>query len=373
MKETLKSRLKLSVSALAFGLAAIVPAAQAAEKLHIYNWADYIDEETIPAFEKATGIDVTYDVFDSNEVLEAKLLAGTSGYDLVVPSSHFLGRQIKAGVFMKLDKSKLPNYKYLDPDLMKVLSGQDPGNTYGVPYLWGTTGIGYNVAKVKEILGDDAPVDSWDLVFKPENLKKLSKCGVNFLDSSDAMYPLVMHYVGVDPNSTNMADYKDDSKAAKLLKELRPYVTKFASSGYIDSLANGEMCVAVGWSGDILMAQDQAAEADNGVEIEYMIPKEGTQVWFDMMAIPADAKNEDAALKFINFVMDPKITANLTNYVAYANPNTEAVKYQDPEITANPGVYPSEATKKKLFPSNIRGAKIDRVLTRTWTGIKTGR
>ena len=372
MKETLKSRLKMSVAAITLGMAAIAPATQA-EELHIYNWADYIDEESIPEFAKETGMEVTYDVFDSNEVLEAKLLAGTSGYDLVVPSSHFLGRQVQAGVFQKLDKSKLPNYKYLDKDLMEVLASQDPDNAYGVPYMWGTTGIGYNVEKVKEILGEDAPVDSWDLVFKPENLKKLSECGVNFLDSSDEIYPLVMHYVGLDPNSTKIGDYKAESEAAKLLKELRPYVTKFASSGYIDALANGEMCVTVGWSGDVLMAQYQAEEADNGVSIEYTIPKEGTQIWFDMMAIPADAKNPDAALKFINYVLEPKVIARMTDYVAYANPNTEAAKYQDPEITNNPAVYPSEATKKKLFPSKIRGVKIDRVLTRTWTDIKTGR
>tara|TARA_Y100001960_G_C14640511_1_gene810594 strand:- start:16 stop:1134 length:1119 start_codon:yes stop_codon:yes gene_type:complete len=372
MKETLKSRLKMSVAAITLGMAAIAPATQA-EELHIYNWADYIDEESIPEFAKETGMEVTYDVFDSNEVLEAKLLAGKSGYDLVVPSSHFLGRQIQAGVFQKLDKSKLPNYKYLDKDLMAVLASQDPGNAYGVPYMWGTTGIGYNVDKIKEILGDDAPVDSWDLVFKPENLEKLSKCGVNFLDSSDEIFPLAMHYVGQDPNSTDSKLYKGDSEAAKLLKELRPYVTKFASSGYIDALANGEMCVVVGWSGDVLMAQYQAEEAENGVSIEYVIPKEGTQIWFDMMAIPADAENTEGALKFINYMLDPKVIARATDYVAYANANTEAPKYQDPEVTNNPSVYPTEETKAKLYPSKIRGAKIDRILTCTWTDIKTGR
>ena len=373
MKETLSSRLKLSVSVMAIGLAGLTSVTHAEEELRFYNWSDYIAEDTVPNFEKESGIKVTNDVFDSNEVLEAKLLAGSSGYDLVVPTAHFMGRQIKAGVFQKLDKSKLPNLKYIDKDLLTFLEAADPGNQYGIPYLWGTTGIGYNVEMVKKALGEDAPVDSWDLVFKPENLKKLSECGVNFLDSADEIYPLIMNYVGVDPNSMNPDDYKSDSKSAQLLKELRPYITQFHSSQYINGLANGDVCVAVGWSGDVLQAQDRAAEAENGIEIEYVIPKEGTQIWFDMLAVPADAKNVDNALSFINYLMEPKVIADISNYVAYANPNTGSKEFQDPEVTNNPGVYPSEETKKKLFPSKIRGQKIDRIMTRMWSDVKTGR
>jgi len=373
MKKSWTKRLTFSASLLALGVAGYAPAGQAAEELKFYNWSDYIAEDTVPVFEEKTGIKVTNDVFDSNEVLEAKLLAGSSGYDLVVPTAHFMGRQIKAGVFQPLDMSKLPNYKYLDKDLMSFLAAVDPGNKYGVPYLWGTTGIGYNVEMVKKVLGEDAPVNSWDLVFKPENLKKLAECGVNFLDSADEIYPLIMHYVGIDPNSDKVADYKSDSKAAALLKELRPFITQFHSSQYINGLANGDICVAVGWSGDVLMAQDRAAEAENGIEIEYVIPEEGTQIWFDMLAIPADAKNVDAAHTFINYLLEPKVIADVSNYVAYANPNPASAEFQDEEVTNNPGVYPSDEVKKRLFPSKLRGQKIDRVMTRMWTDVKTGR
>ncbi|MDK2776762.1 MAG: polyamine ABC transporter substrate-binding protein [Pseudomonadota bacterium] len=373
MKKKLSTRLKFSASVLAMAVAGLTTTAQAQEEIHFYNWSDYIAEDTVPNFEKETGIKVISDYFDSNEVLEAKLLAGNSGYDIVVPTSHFMGRQIKAGTFMPLDKSKLPNLKYIDKDLLGYLETADPGNKYGIPYLWGTTGIGYNVAMIKKILGDDAPVDSWDLVFKPENLKKLSECGVSFLDSPDEIYPLLMNYVGIDPNSLDKKDYGDNSPATKLMKELRPYVTQFHSSQYINDLANGDTCVAIGWSGDVLMAGDRAAEAENGNEIVYVIPKEGTQIWFDMMAIPADSKNPEGAYKFINYLMEPAVIAEVTNYVAYANPNTGAKEFQDPEISANPSVYPSEETKKKLFPSKIRGQKIDRILTRFWSDMKAGR
>ena len=372
MKKSMSSALKLSVSVLALSVSGLSATAHA-EELKFFNWSDYIAEDTVPNFEAKTGIKVTNDVFDSNEVLEARLLAGNSGYDLVVPTSHFMGRQIKAGVFQKLDKSKLPNLKYIDKDLMGFLDAVDPGNQYGIPYLWGTTGIGYNVEMVKKVLGEDAPVDSWDLVFKPENLKKLSACGVSFLDSPDEIFPLIMNYVGVDPNSMKVDDYKTDSKSGKLMKELRPYITQFHSSEYINGLANGDLCVAVGWSGDVLQAQDRAGEAENGVEIEYVIPKEGTQIWFDMLAIPADAKNTDAALKFINYLMEPEVIAGVSNYVAYANPNTGAAEFQDKEITENPGVYPSEEVKKKLFPSKMRTQAIDRTMTRMWSDVKSGR
>lgn len=344
-----------------------------AETLKLYNWSDYIAEDTIARFEAETGIDVIEDVFDSNEVLEAKLLAGNSGYDLVVPTASFMGRQIQAGVFDKLDKSQLTNLHRIDKELLSFLQASDPGNQYGVPYLWGTTGIGYNVDKVTEILGEDAPVYSWDLVFKPEYMEKLQACGVMFLDSPDELYPLVLNYLGKDPNSRNPADYALDSEAAALLKSVRPYVSQFHSSQYISALANGDACVAIGWSGDVIQAQDRALEAGNGINIEYSIPKEGTQVWFDMLAIPKDANNKAAAHKFIDFLLRPDVIADISNYVAYANPNVDAMDLQDEEIRDNQGIYPPAEVKKNLFAQTVRGMKIERLMVRLWSDLKTGR
>ncbi|MBP7625125.1 MAG: extracellular solute-binding protein, partial [Xanthomonadales bacterium] len=268
---------------------ATTPAQPAAEEkvLNIYNWSDYIAEDTIANFEKETGIKVTYDVFDSNEILETKLVTGNTGYDIVVPSLSFLARQVQAGVFQPIDKSKITNYGNLDPKLMGTIAQLDEGNSYSVPYLWGTTGIGYNVAKVKEILGENAPVDTWAMVFEPENLKKLSACGVALLDTPSEMIPPVLKYLGEEPNSFDEAVIQ---KAVDRLQQLRPHITYFHSSQYINDLANGDICVAIGWSGDIFQARDRAAEAAKGVEIAYSIPKEGAPVWFDMMAIPKDAK-----------------------------------------------------------------------------------
>ena len=273
--------------------------ANAEEVVHVYNWSDYIAEDTLANFEKETGIRVVYDVFDSNEVVEAKLLSGRSGYDLVVPSNNFLAKQINAGAFQKLDKSQLSNYNNLKPELMKQLEAADPRNEYSVPYLWGTTGIGYNVAKVKEVLGEDAPVDSLELLFNPKYAEKVSKCGMSFLDSADEMLPMALVYLGLDPNSTNSDDYV---KAGEVLSKVRPYVTYFHSSRYITDLANGDICVAFGYSGDVFQAAARAEEAENGQEIGYAIPKEGANLWFDMLAIPADAKNAKNAHTFINYL-----------------------------------------------------------------------
>ncbi|RDL45037.1 spermidine/putrescine ABC transporter substrate-binding protein PotF [Marinomonas piezotolerans] len=344
-----------------------------AQTLKFYNWSDYIAEDTIPNYEAQTGTEVIEDVFDSNEVLEAKLLAGHSGYDLVVPTASFMGRQIQAGVFDTLDKSKLPNLRHIDPELLSFLEAVDPGNQYGVPYLWGTTGIGYNVDKVKEVLGDDAPVNSWDLVFKPENMEKLQACGVMFLDSPDELYPLVLNYLGKDPNSRNPSDYALDSEAVEVLKSVRPYVNQFHSSQYISALANGDACVAIGWSGDVIQAQDRAIEADNGINIEYSIPKEGTQVWFDMLAIPKDAQNKDTAHDFINYLLQPEVIADISNYVAYANPNLDAMDLQDEEVRTNEGIYPPAEVKAKMFAQKVRGMRIERLMVRLWSDVKTGR
>ena len=351
----------------------VASGATAAEEkvLNIYNWSDYIAEDTVANFEKETGIKVTYDVFDSNEVLEAKLLAGNTGFDLVVPSLSFLSRQIQAGVFMPLDKSKLSNYKNLNKDLMKRVAALDKDNAHAVPYLWGTTGIGYNVNKVKEVLGDDAPVDSWALIFDPENLKKLKSCGVAFLDAPVEVIPAVLNYLGEDPNTFDTKLIQ--GKAQDLLMKLRPYITYFHSSQYINDLANGDICVALGWSGDILQAADRAAEAKNGVEIAYVIPKEGAAMWFDMMAIPKDAKHPDNALKFINYILRPDVIAAISNYVWYANPNSASRPLVDKEILDDPGIYPTPEAEKKLYTFAVLPPSVDRVYTRTWTRVKTGK
>lgn len=348
----------------------IAGSAQAEDKvLNIYNWSDYIAEDTIEKFEEKTGIKVTYDVFDSNEVLEAKLLAGNSGYDIVVPSASFMARQIKAGVFQKLDKSKLPNAANLDGAIMNNVANYDPGNDHAVVYLWGTTGIGYNIEKVKERLGEDAPTDSWALVFDKENAAKLADCGISLLDAPTEIIPAAMKYLGIDPTSTDPADFK---KAADLLAEIKPHVRYFHSSQYINDLANGEICLSVGWSGDVFQARDRADEADNGVSINYSIPKEGALSWFDMLAIPADAKNVEAAHQFIDFVMDAQITADITNYVWYSSANTPALELIEDEILEDPGIFPPQEVKDKLWVAPVYDARQDRALNREWTTVKTG-
>lgn len=344
-------------------------AAQAEGVVNVYNWSDYIAEDTLDNFQKETGIRVVYDVFDSNEVLEAKLLSGSSGFDIVVPSNQFLGKQIKAGAFSPLDRSKLPNWENLDPTLLKALQTNDPGNQYAFPYLWGTTGIGYNEAKVKAVLGDDAAINSWDLVFKPENMEKLASCGVAILDAPAEIIPSALFYLGLDPNSTNPDDYK---KAQELLMSVRPYITYFHSSKFITDLANGDICVAVGWSGDILQAAARAEEAGNGNEVKYVIPKEGAAMWFDMMAMPKDAKNVDNAYTFLNYILRPEVIAEISNYVAYANGNKASKPMVDDSVLSDPGVYPSDETLDKLFTLAELPQNIERVRTRTWTRIKSG-
>ena len=347
------------------------PAAPAGEEkvLNVYNWSDYIAEDTLANFEKETGIKVTYDVFDANEILETKLVTGNTGYDLVVPSLTFMSRQVQAGVFQPLDRSKLTNYGNLDTKLMATIAVNDPGNTYSVPYLWGTTGIGYNVAKVKEILGDDAPVDSWALVYEPENLKKLSKCGVAFLDTPSEMIPPVLDYLGEEPNSFDEAVIQ---KAVDRLAQLRPHITYFHSSQYINDLANGDICVAVGWSGDVLQARDRAEEAAKGVEIKYVIPKEGAPMWFDMMAIPKDAKHPDNAHKFINYLMRPEVMAGISNYVSYPSGVAASLPFVDEEVRSDTSVYPTEEMMKTLYALAVLPAEVDRVFNRHWTTLKTG-
>ncbi|MGE6742073.1 polyamine ABC transporter substrate-binding protein [Allorhizobium pseudoryzae] len=363
MTQTVLRMLALAATAL------VSTAALAQERVvHVYNWSDYIDESLLEEFTKETGIKVVYDVFDSNELLETKLLAGGSGYDVVVPTGPFLARQIKAGVFQKLDKSKLPNLTNLWPVVSERLAKYDPGNEYAVNYLWGTTGIGYNVDKVKAALGD-VPVDSWDVLFKPENAAKLKSCGINILDASDETFAIGMNYIGKDPDSKVAADLE---AGGAVYKAIRPNVKTFNASAYINDLANGDICITIGWSGDILQAKSRAEEAKNGVNVNYVIPKEGTYMWFDNLAIPADAKNVAEAHAFINFLMKPEVIAKASNYVQYANGNLASQKFIDEAVLKNPSVYPDEATLKKLFTISPYDPRAQRVINREWTAIKTG-
>ena len=350
---------------------AATPAASAPEEkvLNIYNWSDYIGEDTIANFEKETGIKVTYDVFDSNELLEAKLVSGNTGYDLVVPSVQYLARQVQAGVFQPLDKSKLSNYGNLDPEIMARIAKLDPDNKYALNWQWGTTGIGYNEAKVKKALGPNAPVDSWDLVFKPENISKLKGCGVAMLDTPTELLPIALNYLGEDPNSF---DEKVIEKGEALLTKIRPYVTEFNSSEYINELANGDICMAVGWSGDMFQAASRAEEAKNGNVIKYNIPKEGAPMWFDMIAIPKDAKHPNNAHLFLNYILRPEVMAGITNYVRYANANKASTPLVDKDVLNNPNIYPTPEMMKKLFTFAVLPQDVDRIYSRFWTKLKTG-
>ncbi|WP_420557357.1 polyamine ABC transporter substrate-binding protein [Roseovarius sp.] len=340
-----------------------------AQEVRVYNWSDYIDEDLLAKFEEETGLELVYDVFDSNEVLETKMLAGGSGYDVVVPSGTFLQRQIAAGAFQKLDKSQLPNLDNMWDVIEERTAKYDPGNEYAINYMWGTTGIGVNTAKVAEVLGEDAPVDSLSLIFDPANMEKLQSCGVHFLDAPVELIPAALQYIGEDPDSH---DPDVIAKTEEVLMGVRPYVQKFHSSEYINALANGDICVAFGWSGDILQARDRAAEADNGVEIAYNAPSEGALMWFDMMAIPADAPNPEGAHTFLNFIMDAENIAAASNYVYYANGNKASQEFLVEDVIDDPAVYPNEETLENLYTTTPYPAKVQRVVTRMWTKIKSG-
>lgn len=343
-------------------------AAMADGTLNVYNWSDYIADDTIAKFEADTGIKVTYDVFDSNEVLEAKMLTGGSGYDVVVPSIEFMARQAQAGVFAKIDKDALTNYGNLDKEILSVVGVNDPDNTYGVPYLMFTIGLGYNVDAVTARIGADK-IGSWDMVFDPATAAKLADCGIALLDSPSEIMAPALHYLGLDPNSEDPADLE---KAKDLVMSVRPYIRYFHSSQYINDLANGDICLAVGYSGDVLQARDRASEAGQGVKVAYAIPREGGSVGFDMLAIPDDAPNSENALKFINFILEPQIIAAISDFVYYANPNAAANDLVSEAVRSDPGIYPPEDVKAKLFSLKPHTPKFDRSLTRAWTTIKTG-
>ena len=349
--------------------ALVVPAAAEDKVVNVYNWSDYVDESVLQEFSKETGIKVVYDVYDSNEIIESKLLPGGSGYDIVVPTDSTMARLLKAGAIGKLDKSKLPNLTNMWPTITERLAAYDPGNDYAVDYMWGTSGIGYNTAMVSERL-PDAPLDSWALLFDPKYAEKLQDCGIQVLDSPEDVFQSALAYLGKDPDSKDAADIQ---AAADLLKKVRPYIQKFHSSEYINALANGDICVAIGYSGDVFQARDRAAEADNGVDIGYIIPKEGALMWFDSFVIPKDAPHPEAAHAFINYMLKPDVAAKNSNYVYYANGNLASQPLLSEDVKGDPAIYPDEETMGRLFTSTTYDQETQNLITRLWSEIKAGR
>jgi putrescine transport system substrate-binding protein len=337
--------------------------------VHIYNWYDYIAPDTVKNFQKEAGVSAVYDVFDNSDVMQSKLMAGRSGYDVVVATGDLLPNLIKAGVLKKLDRSKLPNWSHLDPDILAKVQSNDPGNSYAAPYLWGTTGIGYDADKVKSILGPDAPVNSWDLIFKEENLAKLSQCGVAMLDAPSEVIPIALHYLGLPYNSQNPEDYK---KAQELLLKLRPHIVYFDSSRFISDLANGNICVVLGWAGGVADAQKASELAGNHRNLVYSIPREGAPVWVESLVQLNDAPNPEQGLAFINYMLRPEVIAESSNYLSYPNANKDATALVEKKVRDNPGVYPSKQVLDTLFPLEPLPLKIERVRTRAWNTVKTG-
>jgi putrescine transport system substrate-binding protein len=366
-----KAIYRIGIWGITAALLVLMPAARAeSAELNVYNWSDYIAPDTIPNFTKETGIAVIYDVYDGNEVLEAKLLAGQSGYDVVVPSaSPFMAREITAGAFRELDKSKLPNLKNLDPHMLELAAEADPGNKYGVPYLWSVTGIGYNEALVAKTLGNDGARDTLALLFDPEKAKKLADCGISLLDTPQEVFPAALAYLGLNPKSHDPGDL---DKGAALIQKIRPYVRKFHSSQYINDLANGDICIALGYSGDVIQARNRATEAKNGVKIDFRVPREGGQFSIDMLAIPKDAPHPDNALKFINYVLRPEAIAAISDAVSYPNPNLAATSLVKPEIRDDPGIYPSEAVRRLFYIDLPAPRDYERARTRAWNQVKAG-
>ncbi len=359
--------LRLAVLAL---LALALPGLARAEDkvVRIYNWSDYIDPAILKSFTEETGIKVVYDVYDSNDILETKLLAGHTGYDLVVPSSYFLARQIQAGIFKELDKSKIPNWKNLDPKLMDRVAKSDPGNKHAFIYMWGTTGFAYNIDKIKERM-PDAPVDSWRMLFDPAVVSKFKDCGIYMLDAADEGIPAALNFLGLDPNSSNPDDLE---KAKDLLLKIRPNISKFNSSEGINALANGDICLAQIYSGDAGIAKTRAEEAKNGVNLSYTIPKEGTQLWFDMMAMPADAPDADNGYAFMNYLLQPQVIAKSSDFVTYPNAVPASRQYMDPAVANDPKVYPPQEIIDKLFVKKPYDARSQRLVTRIWQTVTSG-
>jgi len=342
--------------------------ADSGKVLNLYIWSDYLAANTLSNFEKQTGIKAHATYFDTNETLETKLLAGNSGYDIVVPTASYFERQIKEGVYLPLDKSKLPNLRYMDGLLMSKVALHDPGNEHGVIYMWGTNGIGYNEKLVKALL-PKAPLDSWRMVFDPAVASKVAKCGISVLDSPAEMMRAVYSYMGKDPNSQSPDDLV---RAEAVLTKIRPYIRTINSSEYIQALANGDICVAVGYNGDVLQARDRAREAGKGVEITYTVPKEGSILWFDMLAIPKDVPNPDSAYAFINYVITPRVIADISNFKRYANADAQAQSLLDPSVRDDPGIYPPAEQRQKLAVQLADTTDQTRTITRVWEKFKTG-
>ena len=345
------------------------PAARQTEKVvHVYNWAEYIGESTISDFEAKTGIKVIYDVYDSNELLQTKLLTGNSGYDVVFPSGAPLERLVMAGVFQRLDKSKLPNLVHLDAEILRIVSTYDPGNNHSIPYMWGTTGIGYNPDAVEQVLGTRT-IDSWAAVFDPAIASKLAKCGIAMLDSPGDMLSVVRLYLGLDLNSKRTEDL---APAETVLMKVRPFVRYFDSFQYVSDLASGEICAAVGWSGGVLQARARGAQAAAPVEVAYAIPKEGAPMWFDMVAIPKDAPHPDHAHAFLNFLMEPTVIAAISNAVGQANANAAALPFVSETLRDDPLVYPTDEVRKRLHTDRLVSPEQGRMEDRAWARIKYG-
>ncbi len=357
--------LALVAGAAAFNSAA----AQSARVVNVYNWSDYIEPKVIENFTKETGIKVQYDTFDANETLETKLLAGKSGYDVVVPTGYFLERQIKAGVFQKLDKNRLKNLGNVWPEVASRLAAYDSGNQYAVNYMWGTTGIGFNAKSVRDRFGPDGKIDSWDIIFKPDNLAKFRDCGIHMLDSADDILPAALSYLGLDPNTAGPAEYE---KMAEAFKPVREYIATFDNSNYLTSLPNGELCVANSWSGDYGVAKTRAAEAGLDINLQYFVPKTGAPAWFDLWCMPADAKNKDNGYAFIDYMLRPEVIAACTDYTGYANANKAATPLVDESIRNDPAVYPDAETLGRMYTPKPQSEEQDRDITRAWAQIKAG-
>src|SRR3984957_5099185 len=336
--------------------------------LNLYIWSDYLAADTLSNFEKQTGIKVHVAYFDTNETLETKLLAGSSGYDVVVPTASSFERQIKAGVYLTLDKSKLPNLKNMDPQLMAKVALHDPGNAHGIIYTWGTNGIGYNEKMVRQLM-PDAPLDSWRMVFDPAVASKVAKCGISVLDSPAEMLRAVYSYLGKDPNSQSPDDLV---LAEAVLTKIRPYIRNINSSEYIEALANGDLCIAVGYNGDVMQARDRAREAGKGIDINYAVPKEGSILWFDMHAIPKDAPDPDSAYAYLNYIMTPQVIADISNFKRYANGNVASQPLVLPAVKDDPGIYPPPEQRQKLAVQLADSADQTRAITRVWQKFKTG-
>ena len=351
------------------GASATSPAA-ATGKLNIYNWSDYVDPETVAEFEKNNGVKVRYDYYDSNETLEAKMLTGKSGYDLVAPSIANVGRQIKAGAYQEIDKNQIPNYNNIDPELLKQMAQVDPGNKYAVPYFWGINTLAINKDKVAQALGTDKlPENEWDLVFNPEYTAKLKSCGISFFDSPTEQYPLVLKYLGKDPNSENA----DDLNAAnELMKKVRGDVKRFSSSGYIDDMARGDLCVSIGYGGDLNIAKNRAKEANNGVNIQVLTPKTGVGIWIDSFMIPKDAENVVNAHKYINYTLDAKVAAKNGDFVTYAPASQPARALMKKEYADDHSIFPSAEVKANSFVVLPKSPDTVKLQTRLWQGLKAG-